>query len=60
MISKLPAESLKNSFNKNKLDCDSTQELSPLESIIEQDRAVKALKFGLNIENSGFNKAGFR
>ncbi len=55
MISKLPVKSLKNSFDKNKLNCDSTDELSPLESIIGQDRAVKALKFGLNIEENGFN-----
>jgi lon-related putative ATP-dependent protease len=37
------------------LECESTKELSPLEGIIGQDRAVKALLFGLNIEESGFN-----
>ena len=37
------------------LECESTKELPPLEGIIGQDRAVKALLFGLNIEESGFN-----
>lgn len=36
-------------------DCQSTEELTPLQEIIGQDRAVKALKFGLNIKEKGFN-----
>ena len=55
MISKLSPGKLKSSFDHKKLNCDSTKELIPLEGIIGQDRAVKALKFGLNIENGGFN-----
>ncbi len=35
--------------------CESTAELSPLDSIIGQDRAVKALRFGLAIADKGFN-----
>lgn len=35
--------------------CKSTEELTPLSGIIGQDRAVKALQFGLRIENKGFN-----
>jgi predicted ATP-dependent protease len=36
-------------------DCDSTEELEPAESIIGQDRALSALKFGLNMPKPGFN-----
>ncbi|RDV84316.1 Lon protease family protein [Ammonifex thiophilus] len=32
-----------------------TDEIEPLESIIGQERAVKALEFGLEIEDQGFN-----
>ncbi len=35
--------------------CKSTEELSPLSGIIGQGRAVKALQFGLRIQNKGFN-----
>jgi lon-related putative ATP-dependent protease len=37
------------------LQCETTEEITPLEEIIGQERAVKALKFGLEIEQSGFN-----
>ncbi len=36
-------------------DCNSTEDLEPLEGIIGQDRALSALKFGLNIPKPGFN-----
>jgi len=55
MISGLSPEKLRLSFDPDKMDCKSTDELKPLEGIIGQERAVKALKFGLNIENGGFN-----
>lgn len=55
MISSLLPEKLRFSFDHKDLDCDSTEELKPVEGIIGQDRAVKALKFGLKIKNSGFN-----
>ncbi|MBN2073097.1 MAG: AAA family ATPase, partial [Actinobacteria bacterium] len=55
MTIELSADRLKYEFDYKKLNCSSTEELSPLEGIIGQDRAVKALKFGLNIENGGFN-----
>jgi lon-related putative ATP-dependent protease len=35
--------------------CQSTAELTPLDQIIGQDRAVKALQFGLKIKDGGFN-----
>ncbi len=35
--------------------CASTAELEPLQQIIGQDRAVKALQFGLTMKDGGFN-----
>jgi lon-related putative ATP-dependent protease len=35
--------------------CKTTEELSPLADIIGQDRAARALHFGLSIQNPGFN-----
>jgi lon-related putative ATP-dependent protease len=35
--------------------CNSTDELKPIDGIIGQDRALSALKFGLNIIKPGFN-----
>ena len=35
--------------------CNSTRELESIEGIIGQDRALSALKFGLNIMKPGFN-----
>ncbi len=55
MVSKLSPSKLKSRFDHKKLHCKSTAELLPLGGIIGQDRAVKALKFGLNIEDGGFN-----
>jgi septin family protein len=37
------------------MQCASTKELTPLAEIIGQERAVRALKFGLGIKNHGFN-----
>jgi lon-related putative ATP-dependent protease len=41
--------------------CKTTEELAPLREIIGQERAVRALKFGLGIRDQGFNiyVAGF-
>ena len=51
----LKFKELKDYFDSKKLNCKTTEELTPLEGIIGQDRAVKALKFGLNIKDGGFN-----
>jgi lon-related putative ATP-dependent protease len=37
------------------MSCKTTKELAPLEEIIGQERAVRALKFGLGIKEKGFN-----
>ncbi|OPL07385.1 MAG: ATP-dependent protease [delta proteobacterium ML8_F1] len=36
-------------------DFETTEDLTPLQGIIGQDRAVKAMDFGLKIEKSGYN-----
>lgn len=54
-IKELSPADLKAAFDAKKLNCRTTEELSPLEGIIGQDRAVKALKFGLEIKDNGFN-----
>jgi len=55
LIEKLPLEKLRNVCEINSLHCTSTKELTPLNEIIGQERAVRALKFGLGIKNHGFN-----
>jgi len=55
MASELSAEQVRKRCDPSVLNCDSTEELEPLERIIGQDRALSALKFGLNIPKPGFN-----
>ncbi|MCW3999923.1 MAG: AAA family ATPase [Candidatus Bathyarchaeota archaeon] len=55
MITKLPVEKLRNVCDDNFLRCESTKDLTPLSEIIGQERAVRALKFGLGIKDHGFN-----
>jgi len=55
MIQSLPLKNLRSKIDHDHLGYNSTDELKPLEGIIGQDRAVKALKFGLNIDSDGFN-----
>jgi lon-related putative ATP-dependent protease len=37
------------------MKCDTTEELSPLEEIIGQKRAIRAIRFGIDIRERGFN-----
>ena len=55
MINQLPVEKLRNICDSNFMHCESTKDLVPLSEIIGQERAVRALKFGLGIKNHGFN-----
>ena len=41
--------------NPDDLGFETTAEVSPLEKTVGQERAVKSLEFGLNIETSGYN-----
>ncbi|MCW3983269.1 MAG: AAA family ATPase [Candidatus Bathyarchaeota archaeon] len=54
-MAKLPVEKLRRICDTSLIHCTSTKELTPLTEIIGQDRAVRALKFGLGIKNHGFN-----
>lgn len=54
-ITELPASKLRRHFNARTFPFKSTDELTPLESIIGQDRALKALQLGLEMDASGYN-----
>jgi len=55
MLSELPFEKVRKICEPSGMQCKTSEELSLLEGIIGQERAVKALKFGLEIKQSGFN-----
>jgi hypothetical protein len=55
MVQDLPIEKLRRTCDPSILCCESSAELSPLSTIIGQERAVRALKFGLGIKERGFN-----
>jgi lon-related putative ATP-dependent protease len=61
MVNELPPESLRKECDASVMRCKTTQEVVPLREIIGQERAVRALKFGLGIRDQGFNiyVAGF-
>jgi lon-related putative ATP-dependent protease len=51
----LSFEQLRKTFDSSTIQCETTEDVPPLKGIIGQERAVKALKFGLDIKESGFN-----
>jgi lon-related putative ATP-dependent protease len=55
MVNELPAERLRKECDPHFMRCETTQGLTPLQEIIGQERAVRALKFGLGIRERGFN-----
>ena len=55
MINKLTVEKLRNECPSDFMHCQSTKDLTAASEIIGQERAVRALKFGLGIKNHGFN-----
>lgn len=55
MIPELPVEKLRNICDPASLPCSSSAELPPGKTIIGQERAVRALQFGLGISSFGFN-----
>jgi len=54
-LNELPIERLRVESDPKLIGCESTDEIAPLEEIIGQKRAVRALKFGLEIKEHGFN-----
>jgi lon-related putative ATP-dependent protease len=55
MLAPLPSTALRRTIDPLGLGIDTTDQLAPQESIIGQDRAVRALEFGLGIQATGFN-----
>lgn len=55
MAKELTVDKLRRVCDPEVLGCESTEEMEPLETIIGQERAVKALEFGLGIQDCGFN-----
>ncbi|RPI39827.1 MAG: ATP-binding protein [Methanoregulaceae archaeon] len=55
MIKALPIEDYRASYKPEQVACSTTDTLQPMEEIIGQDRAQKALRFGLEIQEKGFN-----
>jgi lon-related putative ATP-dependent protease len=55
LVNKLSVEKLRKVCADDFMHCESTKDLTPLSEIIGQDRAVRALKFGLGIKDHGFN-----
>jgi len=55
MVKELTAEQARLTYQPAAFECNSTADLQPYDGIIGQDRALSALKFGLNIRKPGFN-----
>ncbi|MCU0860751.1 MAG: AAA family ATPase [Methanomassiliicoccales archaeon] len=55
MAKELAFDECRNFCKEVVFKCKSTEELSPLTEIIGQDRAARALQFGLRIQDRGFN-----
>ncbi|MBM4467523.1 MAG: ATP-dependent protease [Chloroflexi bacterium] len=55
MAQELPVDKLRRICDPQMLGCETTEEMKPLETIIGQERAVRALEFGLGIQEFGFN-----
>ena len=55
MITALPLEDYRASFPPEQVECSTTEALKPSDEIIGQERAQKALRFGLEIREKGFN-----
>jgi lon-related putative ATP-dependent protease len=55
MVTELTAENAYKECGSDNIACDSTQELTALETIVGQDRAIRAMQFGLGIKEKGFN-----
>jgi len=54
-LNELPVEKLRMELDPKLLRCETTEEMAPLEVIVGQERAVRALQFGLDIKQRGFN-----
>ncbi len=55
MIKPLPLKDYRAVYQPGQVECATTETLKPTDEIIGQDRAQKALRFGLEIQERGFN-----
>jgi Cdc6-like AAA superfamily ATPase len=55
MVNELSADKVYKACDPDMTGCDSSQELTALETIVGQDRAIRAMQFGLGIQDKGFN-----
>jgi lon-related putative ATP-dependent protease len=55
MAEELPVDKLRRICDPQALDFETTEQMTPFEAIIGQERAVRALEFGLGIKETGFN-----
>ena len=55
MVSELSPDRLRLECPLGKVECKTSEELTPLEGIVGQDRALKALTFGMEMKGKGFN-----
>jgi lon-related putative ATP-dependent protease len=55
MVQPLAVGEYRNAYEPGKVECASTGEMRPMEEIIGQERALRALRFGLEIREKGFN-----
>ncbi|WP_292522020.1 Lon protease family protein [Methanoculleus sp.] len=55
MVQPLDIGEYRNVYEPGRVECASTGEMRPLEEIIGQERALRALRFGLEIREPGFN-----
>ncbi|MBC8224816.1 AAA family ATPase, partial [Candidatus Bathyarchaeota archaeon] len=55
MVQELSYKDVRGTLAGMEFTCDSSADLMPLTEIIGQDRALRALQFGLKIESKGFN-----
>jgi lon-related putative ATP-dependent protease len=54
-VSELSPEKLRVECPPDQVGCETSAELGPVDGIIGQDRALKALKFGVEMKGKGFN-----
>jgi Cdc6-like AAA superfamily ATPase len=55
MVIELTAQQVYRVCDPKETSCDPAKELSALETIVGQDRAIRAMQFGLGIREQGFN-----
>lgn len=55
MVVELSASQCRNVCSENVLECKTSADLPALSGILGQERAIKALQFGLNVAERGFN-----